>query len=220
MNYKALSIAMLGLLFSTSPHSASIYKCTKSDKSVIFTDKTCPANTTTTLVHKETEQEIQKRQQAEKISTIKRLIEGNQASAAKEYAAKNNLSEQYYDHLSIYSNQKSEEEKRKAEEEKQQQFAIEQQKLILQKQQLAAEKAKIEAEQRQQQQRNNQNYYAYPYYRTIYRTPNPVPNSNSQTKNISGGMNPPLTFSYKQPFPNRNEQDKREHKRHERDRRK
>lgn len=159
MNYNALIIALLGLFLSSPANSGSIYKCTKTDKSVAFTDKPCPANATATLIHKETEQEIQNRQQAEKISTIRSLIEGNQVNAAKEYAAKNNLSEHYFNQLSIYSKQKVEEEKRKVEDDKQQQLAIEQQRLALQRQQQAARNAQL------QQQPNNRSYYGgYPYY--------------------------------------------------------
>lgn len=219
MNYKALSIALLGLFLSSPVNSGSIYKCTKTDKSVVFTDKPCPANSTATLVHKESEQEIQDRQQAEKISRIRSLIEGNQINAAKEYAAKNNLSEHYFNQLSIYSKQKNEEDRRTTEDEKQQQLAIEQQKLALQKQQLAAEKAKAEAAQHQQQ--NNQNYYGgypyyygYPYFYGTYGNPHyrfgTTYSPPSQQGVMPGTINPhsvmPGTINPQPSFPQRNQQ--------------
>lgn len=227
MNSKILSIAILGLILSIPVNSASIYRCTKADKTIIFTDKTCPANTTITLIHKETEQEIQKRQQAEKLETLKKLIEGNQPNAAKEFAAKNNLSDQYFNLLGSYSSQKIQEENQQKEAEKQQQLAIEQQKLALQRQQLAAEKAKTESA---QQPQNNQIYF--PYYGTTYRKPYHAP--NNQPKNSvsgmnpilsggmnpvsSGGMNPPMSFPSSPPpvVPHPHQK----YDRHEQDRRK
>lgn len=161
MNHTILSTTLLGLLLSAPVHSDSIYKCTKNDNSVSFTDKPCPANSKATLIHKESEQEVQNRLQADKQATIKNLIEGEQTNAAKEYALKNNLSDYYYSQLSIHANEKVEEEKRQAEDNKQQQLAIEQQKLALQRQQLNAQS---------QQQTSNHGYNSstYPYYGTSY----------------------------------------------------
>ncbi len=224
MNYKVLSIAVLGLFLSGPVNSASIYKCSKTGKSVIFTDKPCPANTASTLIHKETEEEIQNRQQAEKISTIKSLIEGNQLNAAKEYAAKNNLSEYYFNQLSVYSKQKVEEDRRKVDDEKQQQLAIEQQRLALQRQQMAVKNAQI-------QQPNNRNYYGgypyygYPYYGTYsipyyrsgttYSSPSTpsqpmMPGTINPQSVMPGTINPqavmPGTINPHQPFQQNNQQ--------------
>lgn len=213
MNSKFSIIVIMAAFLPISADCASIYKCTKSDQKIIFTDKVCPANSATTLVHKETEREIQDRQHAEKLFTIKRLIEGNQPNVAKEYALKNGLSEYFYNQLSVYSNQKADDEKRRVEEEKQQQHEIEQQKLALQRQQLAVEAAKIQ----QPQQPNNPNYYGYGYpyyggyyYGIPYRTPYYAPGYQRNTTfgaNISGRIGSSTGFNLQlnsgRPFPHR-----------------
>ena len=160
MNTSVLSIVMLGLFLSAPTYSDSIYKCSKADKSVSFTDQPCPARTKESLIYKESEEEVKNRLQADKQATIKNLIEGGQSNAAKEYAAKNNLADYYFKQLSIYSSQKVEDEKREAEDDKQHKLALEQQKLALQKQQQL----------NTQQQSVNRGYStAYmPYYTTPY----------------------------------------------------
>lgn len=174
MNSKKLVIISL-LLLVNAVHAESIYKCTKKDKGVIFTDKPCPADTEAKIVYTATEQEMQRRALEEKVSTIKRLISGNQADAAKEYAQKNNLTEVYLKQLASYSAEKVAEERERVERDKEQQAILQQQAIRVQQQQLelqrqqmmALEKARTE----QQQQNNNPFYYGYPYRRSV-RVPN------------------------------------------------
>lgn len=201
MNYKRLSIAIALLFSATVSHSASIYKCTKKDKTVIFTNEKCPAGTEEILMHQETDQEIIHRVLDEKISTIKRLIASNQADAAKEYAIKNNLSDVYDEQLALYAQQKAEAEKQSAEEEKQtaeqaqqQQLAIQRQAMILQQQQLELQKQQLQIQQQQQQQQlNNQTYYSYPYITPALRNSCQPPYCSTTYPRgmIPRGMNPP-----------------------------
>lgn len=165
MNSKILPVAIGLLFFATLADSASIYKCTKKDKTVIFTDGKCPANTEVSVIHEETAQETAHRILDEKILILKKLIASNQTDAAKEYAQKNNLSEIYHEQLAIDAQQKMAVEKQREELDKQQQqaiqqqaIAVQQQQLELQKQQMAIEKQKLE---QQQQVIPNQLYYPY-----------------------------------------------------------
>lgn len=206
MNAKVLPVGVALLLLSGFAYSASIYKCTKKDKTVVFTDGKCPADASIAVIHKETEQDVQRRTRENKIANIKRLVANNQADAAKDFALKNDLLNVYQEQLAASLQQKSEAEKQAAEREKQQQItiqqqtlAVQQQQLELQKQQLAADKALAE----QKQQQNTQPYYTYPllsypqsqHCHTQNGIKHCVPASPSRNTRIaplsSGGMNPP-----------------------------
>lgn len=222
MNFNRLLVSSVLLFSATAANSASIYKCTSKDKGLVFTDKPCPAESVGEIIYTEPEKEIQRRALTEKISNIKRLINNNQADAAKEYALKNNLSEVYRKQLAVYLNEKAEQEKQNAEQDKQQQIrlqqqalALQQQQLELQKQQMALDKAKQE---QQQQLMNNQPYYLYarPYHsakdncqRGHNAKPCSVPpqpktpqlSSGHLNPPSSGGLNPPPLPKTQQPNP-------------------
>ncbi len=135
----ALSIA--------SVHAASVYKCTKKDGSVIFTDKEC-TDMSMSVVYKETEQQVQRRLFFNKVSYLKQLVNAGQLSAAEDYASKNNLLSLYEtesENYKLAAQRKAQADKQAAvEQSAQQQLAIQKQQLELQKQQIAVEKAKSE----------------------------------------------------------------------------
>lgn len=211
MSSKKLAISISLLLLVNAVHAESIYKCTKKDKSIIFTDKPCPPDTEAKIVYTATEQEMQRRALEEKVSMIKKLISGNQANAAKEYAQKNNLTEVYLKELASYSAEKVAEERENAERDRERQAILQQQairtqqqQLELQRQQMALEKARTE-----QQQNNNPFYYGYPYRRSV-RVPNndcrrvpseskfcvdSLPSRQIPTQFPATGMNQPSRFS-------------------------
>jgi biotin carboxyl carrier protein len=140
-------LIIIAALWMSSAYSASVYKCTKKDGSVIFTDKEC-ANMPMSVVHKETDQQVQQRLFFNKISYLKQLVSGGQLQAAQDYASKNNLLTLYEAESENYKlaiARKAQEDKQAAvEQAAQQQLAIQKQQLELQKQQAAAEKAKLE----------------------------------------------------------------------------
>jgi hypothetical protein len=159
-------MTVVGLLLVNSAHAASIYKCTRPDKTVIFTDQPC-VGMEVKLIHQETEQEIKRRLLDENTATIKRLIADNQTAAAKEYALKHNLSEVYAEQIGLSAQQKMAEERQATERDKQEQIQIQQQTLAVQKQQLELQKQQIALdktkEEQQKQLLNNPPYYVYPY---------------------------------------------------------
>lgn len=214
MNRNVLPIAIIALLGSNFVYSDSIYKCVKADKAVMFTNRACPANTEVTLIHKETEEDIKRRDLEAMTFNIKRLIAANQLSEAKEYAIKNNLFSTYHEQLVLFSQQKMAEEKEAAELDRQQKLMFQQQQLNLQQQQLAIEKSQLE-----RQQTNNQPYNSYPYFGLTVRkrcrssycssaypsvgvsSPHSFgrikPQQSFPTRMnppSSGGMNPPMSF--------------------------
>lgn len=199
------SLAVIALLFSSLAQSGSVYKCVQPNKSVIFTDGKCPKNSQETLIHKETPEEIERQQQEEKVATIKRLIADNQPDTAKEFAAKNNLTDTYKEQLTLFLNQKNEEAQQQAAEDRQQQLSLQQQALALQRQQLAIEKS-------QMQQNMNSNGYGihrrFNYY-NAYSCQSSlgvcVPGTGSLSRNYaplsSGGMNPPSSSVVQSTWP-------------------
>jgi hypothetical protein len=173
MKRKVLAITVILLLLSNLADSAAIYKCTKKDKAVMFTDKSCPADMSAQLIYTETEQEIKRRALEQKIATIKRLITNKQAEVAKEFALKNNLTGVYDKQLALYLKQQAEEQQQNIERDKQQQLAIQQQTLALQKQQLELQKQQIAIEKSQAEQQkqliNNPPYSVYPRFTQPHR---------------------------------------------------
>jgi hypothetical protein len=211
MKRKVLAVADIALLLSNLADSAAIYKCTKKDKTLMFTDKSCPADTNAQLIYTETEPEIKRRALEQKMATIKRLISNKQAEAAKEFALKNNLTGFYDKQLALYLKQQAEEEQQNIERDKQQQLAIQQQTLALQKQQLELQKQQVAIEKSQAEQQkqliNNPPYYVYPRltqpHRNNCQSPGglakdcpqmPATRVNSVPFS-AGGMNPPPSFN-------------------------
>jgi hypothetical protein len=155
----ASGILMIVALSMPSAYAASIYKCTKKDGTVIFTDKEC-GTMPMRVIHTETAEEVQRRLYTNQVATLKQLISSGQTVAAKEYAEKNNLQavfQQESENYKLAQAQKAQEEKQAAEQLRQQQLLLQKQQLELENQQLAIDKAKSE-----QQQRNT----VYPLYRT------------------------------------------------------
>jgi hypothetical protein len=200
------SLAVIALLFANPIHARSVYKCVQPNKSVIFTDGKCPKNSQETLIDKETSEEIQHREQEEKVRLIKQLIANQEPDKAKQFALKNNLVETYEAQLALFLNQKKVDaeqqatEQKEAAERQQQQLLIQQQQmLVLQKQQLLAiEKAQAQA---QQQQINNTPYYYGYGYSPLHHSDNTscqmgvcapsTPSNRNYAPLSSGGMNPP-----------------------------
>lgn len=197
------SLTVIALLFANPTHARSVYKCVQPNKSVIFTDGKCPKSSQETLIDKETNQEIQHREQDEKVRLIKQLIANQEPDKAKQFALKNDLVETYEAQLALFLNQKKLEEQQKATEQKeqserqQQQLLIQQQQiLVLQKQQMLA----IEKSQAQQEEIDKTTDYNYGYL-PLHRSrgsscrigvcaPSTRTNRNYAPLS-SGGMNPP-----------------------------
>jgi hypothetical protein len=196
MNYQKMlpcTLVILLLCPLISANSASVYKCTKKDKSVTFTDKPCPADSQSQIVYTETEEQIQHRILDEKLTTIKKLIAGNQNNAAKEYAQKNNLLEFYNKELASYSSQKAEQETQNAEQEKQQRLQLQQESLTLQKRQLELQRQQMAIENSQPKEVIvNQPYYSYPVA--------PYPQQNCRWSNNSRNCLPAYPPSRVQPL--------------------
>jgi hypothetical protein len=214
MNQKVLSMIIVLLFFPTLANSASVYKCTKKDKTIIFSDKPCPVDTDAQILYTESEKEIKRRALEENIATIKRLINSNQITAAKEHAKKNNLVEIYRKLLEENLQEQAEQEQQKIEQEKQQQIILQQQTLNLQRQQLELQKQQIEidkAELERQQTINNSVYYPYPVLTPPIQNchrhhgsknclpPTPPFPPNRVSPLSSGGMNPPSSLPQMNP---------------------
>jgi hypothetical protein len=200
------------LFFSMLANSASVYKCTKKDKTtIIFSDKPCPVDTDAQILYTESEKEIKRRALEENIATIKRLINSNQINAAKEHAQKNNLAEIYRKLLAEHLQEQAEQEQQKIEQEKQQQIILQQQTLDLQRQQLELQKQQIaidKAQLEQQQTINSPVYYpllnqpiqnCHRHHGSRNCLPPPSLPPNRISPLSSGGMNPPSSLPQMNP---------------------
>jgi len=196
----SISGVILAILLIPQAHSASIYKCTKKNGKVVFADKPC-AGLKSTVIHKETEAEIQHNIYTEQLLNLQRLIEAEQLTQAKQFALQHNLAKEYEAKVAQQKTKLAEEKQMKeqakqaaeqaaaqaAEQAKQQsllqkQFELQKQQLEIQKQRTELERQKLEQQQR----------LFYPNYDTSYHSTPVAPIQDiNPLPVVQTPMNPP-----------------------------
>lgn len=179
MKYQTLLMISL-LIFTNNIYADSIYKCTKDNGQVTFTNKSC-GKMKTEVIHQETEEEANTSLLEKKTTKISLLIRSGNDQAARRYAKKHQLEAVYKEEFEAYNlyleqqiKQQALEAKKQDQDVKKQQLLIQQQSLLLQQQQIEQQRLQTEADTAlaaATEKKRSRRYYNYPYNHNSYTSP-------------------------------------------------